>query len=138
MPAPSSYSESGLKTFMVDVLDSVAADLGLTTSSTAISQAVTAVERLLGVDDVADLDDMPVLEAAATWKAWAVALGVATTKYDLKAGSADLKRSQMFDGLQKKVSDSETAYYAAVSASAAAAGTSSTFFFGVAAGCRGR
>lgn len=138
MAAPSSYSESALKTFMVEVLDSVATDLGLTTSSTALAQAVTAVERLLGVSDVAELDDMPVLEAAATWKAWAVALGVATTQYDLKAGSADLKRSQMFDALQKKVADSETDYYAAVAAVSAAASGSTGFYFGLATSCRGR
>lgn len=134
MPAPTIYTESSLKTFMVEVLDSVATDLGLTASSTAISQAVIAVERLLGVDDVQDLTDMPVLEAAATWKAWAVALGVATTKYDLKAGSADLKRSQMFDGLQKKVMDSEAVYYSALVAS----GGSSTFAFATICGRRGR
>lgn len=138
MPAPSSYTESGLKTYMVTVLDSVATDLGLTTSSTAIAQKVTEIERLLGVDDVADLTDMAVLEAAATWKAWQVALGVATTKYDLKAGTADLKRSQMFDSLQAKVTDAETAYYVAVAASEAASGSSSFFAFATIPGCRGR
>jgi hypothetical protein len=138
MPAPSSYTESSLKTFMVGVLDSVATDLGLTTASTSIGNAVTAVERLLDVSDVAALTDMSVLEAAATWKSWEVALGVATTKYDLKAGTADLKRSQMFASLNEKVSDAETAYYAAVSASDAASGSGIGFFFGIACGARGR
>lgn len=138
MPAPSSYTESGLKTYMVGVLDSVATDLGLTTASTSIVNAVTAVERLLGVSDVASLTDMSVLEAAAAWKAWQVALGVATTKYDLKAGSADLKQSQMFDSLNALVTQAESAYYATVAASEAASGATTGFYFSLAQGCRGR
>ena len=65
MPAPTSYSEATLAQHMVNVLGSVATDLDLEDDSPAITAAVTSIERLLGVDDVADVTDMPVLESAA-------------------------------------------------------------------------
>ena len=138
MSAKASYTESELATYMVGRLDSVAGVLGLTTASTSILSAVTAVERLLGVLDVATLTDMPVLEAAATWQAWEAALTAASGKFDVKAGTADVKLSEMFKQIQARLAASEAAYYAAVAASAAAAGTSSFFAFGTACGGRGR
>ena len=139
MPAPTSYSEATLAQHMVNVLGSVATDLDLEDDSPAITAAVTSIERLLGVDDVADVTDMPVLESAAAWKAWAVAYGAAVTQAsEIKAGSAGLKWSDRLDGLRQAMTLAEGAYYAARAASDAASGTSSFFAFSVACGGRGR
>lgn len=140
MPAPSSYTESSLAAFMVATLGSAATDLGLTASSPGILAAVTAVERALGVSDVADLEDMPVLESAAAWKAWAAAYGAAVTRAsEIKAGSAGLKWGDRLDGLKAAMTLAEGAYYEAVAASEAASGGGSGIFaFGLACGGRGR
>lgn len=137
MAAKTSYTEAETKTFMIEVLDSVATDLDLTTASTSIARAVTAVERLLDVSDVASLTDMTVLEAASTWLAWQTALSAASTKFDLKAGSADLKLSQMFKALQAQVEYAESAYYTAVAVAEGSSGLTG-FVFATIPGCRGR
>ena len=123
MPAPTSYSEATLAQHMVNVLGSVATDLDLEDDSPAITAAVTSIERLLGVDDVADVTDMPVLESAAAWKAGALYDGGEATR---------------LDGLRQAMTLAEGAYYAARAASDAASGTSSFFAFSVACGGRGR
>lgn len=110
MPAPVAYTEAELAAFMVAALDSVATDLGLISTSTSILKAVTAVERLLGVSDVATVTDMPKLEALATWKAWQVAYSAAVTKADeIKAGSAGLKWGDRLSGLQAMLCQAEQA-----------------------------
>ena len=86
MPAPPSYTEDELKTFMVNELGATGTALGLTTSSALITQAVTAVVRLIG-KAIADETDMALLEAGARWKAWEAADAVAIGQYDLKAGT---------------------------------------------------
>jgi hypothetical protein len=140
VPAKASYSESELATYMVAVLDSVATDLGLTASSPSVLAAVTSVERLLGVSDVATLTDMAVLESAATWRAWGAAYGTAVTKADeIKAGSAGLKWGDRLDGLKAQVEIAEGAYWTAVAASEVANGTGPSFFaFATVCGRRGR
>lgn len=108
MPAASSYSESTLKTYMIDVLggagSGVAGALGLTTASAGIVAAITAVERILGVDDVADVTDMAKLETISRWLAWSVAADMAATSFDLTSYPGDsLKLSQMFDQINKRL-----------------------------------
>lgn len=124
MPAATSYSEASLKTYMIAVLSSTAAALGLTTSSDAIVQAVVAVERVLGVSDVADVSDMPKLEAVATWKAWSAAEDSAMDALDLKAGTASISRSQLFDHITKRLAraEAEAGIYPEVQAALAGAG----------------
>lgn len=109
MAAPSSYTEAGLKTYMIAALSSVADDLGLTTASAAIGLAVTATERLLGVSDVATLTEMGKLEDIARWRAWLVALDTASSQIDLKAGSAQLWQSQMFAQIERQLARAELA-----------------------------
>ena len=108
MPAPTAYSESSLKTLMVTELGPVATALGLTTASDQITDAVYAVERLLG-DTIADLTDMAKLEAVARWQAWLVAEAAAIGQYDLKSSGDELKRSQLFEHLQTRLSRAEAA-----------------------------
>jgi hypothetical protein len=139
MTAKTSYTESELAAYMVGVLDAVATGLGLTTSSPSILAAVTGVERLLGVSDVADVTDMAVLEAAAEWKARGVAYSTAVMKADeIKAGSASLKWSERVDGLREALTLAEGAYYTALAESEAASGSSSFFGFATVCGSRGR
>lgn len=140
MPAAASYTESSLATYMVAILDSVATDLGLTNTSPSILAAITEIEDLLDVSDVATLTDMAVLRAAARWKAWSIAYALAAAQPDeLKAGSAGLKWSDRLDGLKQAMEYAEGAYYVAVAASETASGVGSAFFgFATVCGGRGR
>lgn len=140
---PAAWTEATLIAAVEDELESVTADLGLDTLdviATAVTRDVPAVLGVASVEDVAYAGTADVVRVyeAARWKGWQKAYDVATTKYDLKSGSADLKRSQMLDGLRQKVTDARDAYYAAVAAAQAEAGTSSFFAFGTAPSCRGR
>lgn len=137
MPLATSYDESTLADFMVAELSATGAALGLTDASDGIASAVLATARLLG-DDIANLTDMALLEAAARWHAWQAALKAAAGNFDLKAGSADLKRSQVFEHINSQLALSETAYYVAVSESEAASGSGGSFYFSLAGSCRGR
>jgi hypothetical protein len=65
------------------------------------------VERVLGVSDVASLTDMPKLEAIATWRAWSAAEDSAMDAMDLKAGTAAISRSQLFDHITKRLARAE-------------------------------
>ena len=134
MPLKTSYSESELADFMVAQLSATGAALGLTDSSAGIASAVLATARLLG-DDIADLTDMALLEAAARWQAWMAAEAAAVNQYDLKAGTSSLTRSQLFEHIQTRLARARSDWYAA---QVAANGTTSMFAFTVAHGCRGR
>jgi hypothetical protein len=125
VPAPVSYTEATLKTYMVAVLSSTAGALGLTVASDAIVQAVTAVERVLGVTDVASLTDMPAkLEAIASWKAWSAAEDSAMDAMDLKAGTAAINRSALYDHITKRLAraEAEASIYSEVQTALAGSG----------------
>lgn len=128
MPAPSSYTEATLAAYMVGVLSSAAGALGLTTASAAITQAVTTVERILGVSDVAELTDMAKLETIATWRAWQAALDTATASFDVSSGggggTSSAKLSQLFDQIAKRLAMAEDAasIYSEVQAASGAGG----------------
>jgi hypothetical protein len=103
MSAPVSYTEAQLKTFLVEELDTVATALGLTTSSASITRAVYAVERALGVSDVASLTDMAKLEAIARWQAWLAAEASAISNFDLRSSGDELKLSQILEGIRARL-----------------------------------
>ena len=70
MPAPSQYTEAQLLDFMLIEAGTLGVALGLQANDDPLVQAVTAVERLLGISDVADATDLALLEAAARWETW--------------------------------------------------------------------
>jgi hypothetical protein len=109
MPAPTSHTETSLKQFVVDELGAVGVSLGLTTSSAQVAQTVYAVERLLGVSDVATVTDMPKLEALTRWLAWRAAKAAGVGKFDAKAGSTSATLSQIWDHLAAMLCEAERA-----------------------------
>lgn len=135
MAAPTSYSEASLKQLMVDELGATGVALSLATSAAAITNAVYACERLLG-DEIADLTDMALLEAAARWQAWLAAEAAAANQYDLKSDGDEAKRSQWFAQIQARLARAESDYYTAASVAAGSSGGG--FVFATIPGCRGR
>lgn len=103
MPAPTSYSESTLKQFMVDELAGTGTALSLTTSSASITNAVYEVEDVLGVSDVASVTDMTKLKAIARWQAWLAAEATAISNFDLKSSGDELKLSQILAGIRARL-----------------------------------
>lgn len=73
MPAPSTYSESDLAAYMLDIMGQVATDLGWTASTPAMVRAIYATERACAVTDIATATDMGMVEAIAAREAWRVA-----------------------------------------------------------------
>lgn len=109
MPAPITYTEDELKTFMVNELSSSGVALSLTIDSEQVKQAVWAVERLLGAS-IPSITDMKQLEAAARWKAWEAAEAAAADQIDFKAGPADFKLSQWFKQIQSRLARAQAAW----------------------------
>lgn len=141
MALPAAWTESTLIAAVEDELESVSADLGLGSLGVVATAVGRDVPALLGVADVADVDyadtaTVVKVHAAAVWKGWQKARDVAAVRFDLKAGSSDLKQSQMWEHLTAKLAEAEAAYYAAAAASASDG--SSGFYFALATGCRGR
>lgn len=108
MGAPTSYTETTLKQFMIDELGAVATLLGLTTASTKIVNAVTFVERILDAS-VADVTELAKLEDIARWRAWHTARATAVGQYDLSSSGDSLKRSQVWDHLVGMLAEAEAA-----------------------------
>lgn len=103
------FTAATLADFMVAKLGASGAALGLTDDSAAIAEAVNDVAAILSVDDVAELTDDLKTRTFAEWQAWRAAKAAATSQYDLKAGSADLKRSQFFEHIAMMLADAEAA-----------------------------
>lgn len=136
MPAPTTYTESDLIAFMEVELGPTGVALGLLATD-ALLQAVYAVQRLLGLDDVADATDMSVLEAAARWQAWAAAEAAAISQpAKLKSDGDEIDYSQRLAGIRERLSAERSAYYTAVSVAAGSSGVG--FVFATIPGCRGR
>jgi hypothetical protein len=106
-----SYTAETLATFMATELAATGEALFGDDPATApaIVEAVNEVAAVLGVSDVADVDDDLKLRTVARWQAWRAAKAAATGQYDLKAGSSSLARSQFFDHLAAMLADAETA-----------------------------
>lgn len=138
MPAPTSYSEAQLAALMVDEMGAVATSLGLTATSAGILRAITAVERLLEVSDVATATDMAVVEAAARWQAWAVAeASMLASPNKIKSDGDELDYGQRLQGIRDRLAYAQSDWYAVKTASDTANGTSTVFAFATIPGCRG-
>lgn len=107
MPAPTSYTESDLVGFMETEVGPLLADLSLDTSD-ALLEAAYEIANLLG-HAISDETDMTKLRAFARWQAWQAAYNAATTQFDLKAGSVDLKRSQILEAISTRLAAAEAA-----------------------------
>jgi hypothetical protein len=122
-------------------LETVSGVLGLLTGNVLETCVETDVPSVLGVSSVDDVDyesiaDVVKVLTIAQWKGWQKAYDVASTRFDVKAGSADVKQSQMFANISKRLLTAETAalryseVQAAVSGSSGQGYVSSTSTYG--------
>jgi hypothetical protein len=138
MPAPATYTEASLLDLMLDELGATGAALGFVVDDTPLVRAVAAVERALGVADVASVTDMALLESAARWQAWLAAEAAAISKYTVTLGGGKkFERGKIFDDVQVRLARAYSAYLIEKARVDAASG-SGAFYFGTVAGCRGR
>lgn len=138
MPAPTSRTEAALLDYMLIELGPTGVSLGLEDNSDGLMQAITTIERLLGVSDVTTATDMAHLEAAARWQAWLVAEAAATNQYNVTlTGGKKFEREQQFQNIQVRLGRAYTAYLIEQARVDAASG-SAAFYFATVAGYRGR
>lgn len=123
MPLPAVYTENALADLMEAELGQVGIDLGLPDSE-ALPEAVNEVIGLLGhgLDQETTTAGLMKVRAFARWQAWLCAEAAATNQYDVKAGSAAVTRSQMFEHIEKRLARAEAAALVYPEAQAAMAG----------------
>lgn len=101
------YTADSLSEYMATELGATGVSLGIVDGGDALTEAVNEVVLLLGAL-AAQTDDLKV-RVVARWQAWLVALNVATGQYDIKAGSATLAQSQVFDQIMRRLAMAEAA-----------------------------
>lgn len=128
MPLPAAYTEGSLLGFMETVVGPHLEGLGLDASD-ALTEAVNDVIGILGnpLADETSTADLMKVRTIARWQAWAAAVDTATDQFDLKAGSADLKRSQMFEQMERRLAAAEAAAMRYEEAAAVLAGGSTAY-----------
>ncbi len=114
MALPSAWTESSLIAALEAELEPVTADLGLDDLDVIITAVGTDVPSILGVTSVAEVTyggvpDVVKVLVIARWAAWQKAVDVASVRFDLKAGSSDLKQSQIWQQLMARLSAAERA-----------------------------
>lgn len=114
MALPAAWTESSLIGALEAELESVSTDLGLDSLDVLATAVGTDTPAILGVLSVADVTygstaDVVKVLTVAQWRAWQKAVDVAAVKFDLKAGSADLKQSQMWTHLTARLASAEAA-----------------------------
>lgn len=119
------YTEGSLLAFMETEIAGLLTVLGLDASD-ALTEAVAEVVAILGTP-IADVDDDLKLRTVARWQAWQAALNAAMGQYDLKAGSADLKRSQVVAHLETRLAQAERSAMRYDEVAAVLAGTSTAY-----------
>ncbi len=107
MAAPTSYSESGLATFMVVELGGTASALGWVAATAQVVAAVYAVERQLEVTDVASVTDMAALEVLARLSIWRAAKSGLAAFVDTTIDNESLKDSKLFENAAAMVAEYE-------------------------------
>lgn len=129
MGLPASWTESSLTAALEAELESVSADLGLDALDVLSTAVGTDTPAVLGVSSVAavtygGVPDVVKVLTIARWIAWQKAVDAASVKFDLKAGSADLKQSQVWTQLTARLASAEAAAmrYSEVQAFASAGG----------------
>lgn len=114
MALPSSWTEGSLIAALEAELEPVMTDLGLDAMDAIATAAGTDVPAVLGVSSVASVTygavaDVIKVLVIGRWAAWQKAVDAASVKFDLKAGSADLKQSQMWAQLSARLESARTA-----------------------------
>lgn len=100
------YTAATLLALMEVEISTSLEPLGLDASD-ALSEAVTEVRLILGVDDVADVDDDLKLRTIARWQAWLAAEAAAVNQYDLASEGDRLSRQQWFRNIQSRLARAE-------------------------------
>lgn len=114
MALPAAWTEATLIAALEAELEPVTADLGLDSLDVVATAAGTDVPAVLGVTSVAGVTygavaDVVKVLVIARWCAWQKAVDVASVRFDLKAGSADLKQSQTWKMLMTRLGSAEAA-----------------------------
>jgi hypothetical protein len=111
MPVPQSYTEQGLADFMAKEVAEVGLTLALSSTDGAYTESVYETLRALGVTDIADVTttaDVTSMLAIARVAAWQRALTAAAARYDMSDGTQNLKRSQIYSHIEKKLAQAQT------------------------------
>jgi hypothetical protein len=82
MPLPTAYTESELKTFMLDSMEDMAGELGWDASSKPVDLAVNSTVRNSGVSDIAAVTDVRRLELVAIREIWSFAASSLASRID--------------------------------------------------------
>jgi hypothetical protein len=111
---PASWTESSLIAALEAELEPVMTDLGLDALDVLTTAAGTDVPAVLGVSSVASVSygsvaDVVKVLVIGRWAAWQKAVDVASVRFDLKAGSADLKQSQQWTQLTARLESARAA-----------------------------
>jgi hypothetical protein len=114
MGLPNLWTEPTLIGAVEAELEPVTAALGLDSLDVVATAVGTDVPAVLGVASVAAITygsvaDVVKVLTIARWAAWQKAVDVASVRFDLKAGSADLKQSQVWQQLMARLASAERA-----------------------------
>lgn len=97
MAIPSSYTETELQDYMLEITQSISSVIGLTVDK--FYQAVNETLLSYGVDDIADATDIRKLRTLARVEAWRFAADSTAAEYDISRDSGEStvsdKRSQL-------------------------------------------
>jgi len=101
------YDETTIKTFFLTELSTTGTALGWTTGTTEVVQAVSDLDRILGVSDLADATDMVAVEAVGRVVIWRWAVRALINHYDITTVGQALKRSQHYEHAVAMLLDAE-------------------------------
>lgn len=113
MPAPTAYSESALRLFVVERLSDVAVVLGWAGPEPQITRVLWATERaysaaVIEISDIADATDMPKLEAIAEREAWKAARNALAARVNMSGAGTSMSLSQQFDHAKEMFDQAES------------------------------
>lgn len=114
MGLPVAWTEPTLIAAIEAELEPVMADLGLDALDVTTTAVGTDVPAVLGVTSVetvtyAAVADVVKVLVIARWMAWQKAVDVSSVRFDLKAGTSDLKQSQMWTQLSARLASATAA-----------------------------
>ncbi len=95
MAAPTSYTETALKLYMIDILGAVHTALGWTVDSNQYDEAVSETLLAYDVSAIADATEIRKLRTLARREAWRQAMYETALDYDLSKEGDSSSRSQM-------------------------------------------
>jgi predicted transcriptional regulator len=110
---PSAWTESSLLTAIEAEVELVSTVLGLLSGDTLLTVVSTDVPSVLGISSVeavtySSVADVVKVLTIAKWRAWVRAYEAATVLFDVKAGTVDVKQSQIFKQIAARMSAAES------------------------------